>query len=459
MDRKQFFEKFSSWFEPTKITALAREVKWMIRAGKIEPLEFVAGLTFGQMSSLTLSLKAQASTYTEPVKREAVHQRYTAPAVLLFRGLFDLGLRQNLTEEIKPSLHEKLATHFPAIQIVDSSGFDCPETLAEIYPGCGGEASAANCKVFLRYEYLRGEFAPVALMGGRRSDSGLADQLPALVKANELLLIDKGFFKSAALRQIQNAGGYFLMPWPRSVSQWIEQPDGTRQELNLAEKLKQCSGAGLELPKVLLGKGAEALVVRLAAFRLSEESASRHRAALREAQRKQGRIPSAEALELAGWLILITNVPAEKLPTSAMGYLYRVRWQIELVFKQCKSVLRLNVTLARTNPFRVQCEIWARLIAAVVTFAWHAHLQVVCWAQKKREISFAQVARTLQQHAIVLNIALIDRGQCLQDGLYKLWRQLLYTSIKSRQRTRKTTFEALHAYWLDLLDTPTPKVS
>src|SRR5881296_3075993 len=93
--------------------------------------------------------------------------------------------------------------------------------------------------------------------------------------------------------------------------------------------------------------------VRLVAFRLSEESAGRHRAALREAQRKQGRLPTTDALELAGWLILITNAPADKLPAQAMSYLYRVRWQIELVFKQCKSVLRLDVTLADTNRHRV----------------------------------------------------------------------------------------------------------
>jgi hypothetical protein len=49
---------------------------------------------------------------------------------------------------------------------------------------------------------------------------------------------------------------------------------------------------------------------------------------LREAQRKQGRTPSAASLELAGWLILLTNVTAEKLPATAVSYLYRVRWQI-----------------------------------------------------------------------------------------------------------------------------------
>jgi len=88
MDRSQFFETFSSWFEPAAILALARQVKWMIRQGKIDAFEFVVGLVFGQMSALELSLRAQASSYTQPVKREAVHQRYKQEAVELFRGVF-----------------------------------------------------------------------------------------------------------------------------------------------------------------------------------------------------------------------------------------------------------------------------------------------------------------------------------------------------------------------------------
>lgn len=449
MDRSEFIERFGSWFEPASILAMARQVKWLIRQGKIDAFEFVVGLVFGQMSSLTLSLRAQATSYTEPVKREAVHQRYTAPAVELLRGVFQRCLRQSLSSRAQSSV----GAQFAAIQIVDSSSFDCPEALAQIYPGCGGEASAANCKVLLRYEYQSGHFEPMALLGGKRSDSGLADLLPEFVKANELLLIDKGFFKGDALRRIDQKGAFFLMPWPRSVSQWIESPQGTRQELNLADQLRHCPAAWLELPKVFLGKTAQAFVVRLAAFRLSEQSAARHRAALREAQRKQGRTPTAEALELAGWLILITNASVDKLPTQALSYVYRVRWQIELVFKQCKSVLRLNVTLARINPFRVQCEIWARLIAAVVTFAWHAHLQSACCPRNQREISFAQVAMTFQQCAILLASALIEGGQRLRNELWKLWRLLLYTTLKGRQRSRKTTSESLHAHWPNLPQT------
>jgi hypothetical protein len=226
----------------------------------------------------------------------------------------------------------------------------------------------------------------------------------------------------------------------------LAQPDGSRGELNLADALRQSEPAVLEWPRVYLG--AEAVQVRLVAFPLSAERAARHRAALREAQRKQGRTPTADALELAGWLILITNAPVEKLPAHAMGYLYRVRWQIELVFKQCKSVLRLDVTEADTNPYRVQCEIWGRLIAAVALFAWHSYLQALCWVERRRELSFAQLACQFQQHGMTLAQALMEGGQRLQDYMWKLLRHLLRTTVKGRQRSRKTTWENLDEHWL-----------
>jgi hypothetical protein len=354
-----------------------------------------------------------------------------------------------LVQSPDPSLTQALAARFAAVHLVDSTSFDCPASLAKIYPGCGGDASAANCKVLLRYEYLRGQFEPLALLPGKRSDQGLALVLPPLLQAGELLLTDKGFLKLAALCQIAAKGAFFLMPLARSLSLWVTAADGTRTALDLADALRHCDPACCAWSEVFLGQPGEGLAVRVVAFRLSEESAARQRAALREAQRKQGRQPTAEALELAGWLILITNAPAEKLPDAALSYLYRVRWQVELIFKQCKSVLRLNVTLARKNEFRVQCEIWARLIAAVVVFAWHSHLQAACWTQRRREISFAQVARQLQQNGLCLALAFIYGGQRLREELGRLWRHLLYTTIKGRQRTRKTTWETLYEYWLN----------
>jgi hypothetical protein len=456
MNRAEFFARFANGLDRLRITALARQCGWLVRQGKIDAFEFVVGRVLGQLSAMRLTLDAEASAYSEPVTRQGVHQRYTSKAVELSRLVFQHYVHDSLTAKLPPVLSAKLAQHFPAIHVVDSTSFDCPESLAKIFPGCGGAASTANCKVLLRYEYLRSHFEPLALLPGKRSDPGLASWLPAIPQAAELLLIDKGFFKLEALEQIQDRGAYFLIPWPHAVCLWLPTPTGSRQALDLASELAHTSEQVPEVSwsAVHLGRAADSPAWRLVAFRLSPESAGRQRAALREAQRKQGRQPTAQALELAGWLILITNAPADKLPTSALSCLYRVRWQIELVFKQCKMVLRLDVTEADSNEYRVQCEIWDRLTAAAVVFSWHGQLQAaLSQKQPGREISFARVASRLRQNGLPLALAFIRGTHHLEQELWRLWRQLFHTAVKGRQRTRRTTLESLNEYWLTRADT------
>jgi len=448
MNESQFLEKFAHWFQPAVLNHLAREVGWLVRQGKIEAFEFLVGLVFGQMSALKLTLNAQAGCYSEPVSRQAVHQRYHQGTVDFFHRGFQQCLQRSLQQSPQPSLTQDLAAYFDAVHLVDSSGFDCPESLDKIYPGCGGQGSSANCKILLRYEYLRGQFEPLAMLPGKCPDSGLTEKLPPLVKPNELLLIDKGFFKIQTLERIDQKKAFFLTPLHRSVSLFVLNGQGATVRLDLVDALRHAEQNILEWPKVFLGSQAGTLSVRVTAFRLSETSAARCRAGLRRAHAKKGRTPTVAALELAGWLILITNAPVEKLPSKAMAYLYRVRWQIELIFKQCKSVFRLHVTEAHKNEHRVQCEIWARLIGTVVLFAWHSQLQAACFAKQRREISFAQVARALQQQGLIIAHLLIAQGQSLYDGLRRLWRHLLRTTVKGRQQSRKSSWEALVENWL-----------
>ena len=453
MNQDNFIAHFARTFARQPFVCLARETGWLRRQGKIDALEFIVGLIFGQMSALRLTLHAQADSYTEAVSRQAVDQRYHERTVAYCRGAFDHCLAQSLTLPPPPGFHAELAAHFSAGHLVDSTAFDCPASLAALYPGCGGDASTANVKLLLRYEYLRSQFVPVALVPGKCSDQGLTGKLPALIGSGELLIADKAFVKLQALRTIQQAGAYFLLPWPRSLGLWLLPPDGasgppTGLDLALALRASPDTTAMVAWPAVQLGAQPEAPVGRVVAFRLSAASASRVRAGLREAQRKQGRTPTADALELAGWLILLTNAPAEKLPTAALAYLYRVRWQIELVFKQCKSVLRLDETEARTNVHRIPCEIWARLIGALVVFGWHGHLQAASWARAGAEVSFGQVARRLQARGLSLAQALSAGTQRLGEALWQVWHHLLKTTRKGRQRTRQTTWQTLQENWL-----------
>ncbi len=449
MTSETFFDQFSQTFAPAPFGRLARETGWQQRTGKIEPCEFVASLVFAQLSALRLSLNAQGQGLSEPVTPQALDQRYHERAVAFFAAAYAHCLRESLAQPPPAPLAAALRTHFNSVVLFDSTAMDLPPALATLFPGCGGSASPANVKVLLRFDYLQSQFEPLALLPGKASDQGRAQTVAAALRAGELGLLDKGFFSLAALRQIAQAGAYFLTPLPRSVRVWTATATGALAPLDVAGELPAATAALVEWPAVRLGAdGANEVAARVVAVRLSVESAGRHRAALREAQRRQGRTPTAAALELAGWLILLTNAPAEKLPRAAVSYLYRVRWQIELVFRTIKSVVRLDQTEGR-KAARVRCELWARLIAAAVVFWWHGQVQAAAWRRGRWEISFEKLARQLQQHGLSLAQALVEGGARLRAQLQRLWRQLL-TGARRGRRKRRTTWQNLQTHWLDV---------
>jgi hypothetical protein len=321
--------------------------------------------------------------------------------------------------------------------------------LQAIYPACGGDGSAANIKVLLRYEALSAKVEPHKLLPGKCSDQGLAGELAQQLRPRQLQITDTGLWSAAAWHAAQQLQAYLLMPVPRSVTAWAAQGQGLEQEpVELAQTLAHTQENCWEWPALHLGQGShQAGPLRVVAFRLSQQSADRRRAALRQSMRKQGRTPSQEALELAGWLILATNASAEQLPSAMMAYLYRLRWQVELVFRQCKSVLRIDQS-GSEQPCRIQCEIWARLLGAVIVFAWHAHAQAICWATRGCEASFEKVSHLFQQWGHTLAQAFWRRTQHLRQELQRLWRCTLKLARKGRQKTRTNTWDNLWELWL-----------
>lgn len=453
-----FVDRFAATFHPTPFQNLARQTGWSQRKGKIDPFEFLSSLTLGQLSALRQTLVSQAQCFEVPVSRQAVHARYTPQAVAYVQAAFAHALAETLDWAPAHPQALELKTHFQAVRLVDSSCFDCPESVKEIFASCGGDGSAANVKVLLSYELITGLLEPIRLLAGKRSDQGQALALAQRLQRDELQINDKGFFDAKAWQAAHQAGAYLLMPLPHSLTLWIGSGTGApEQALDLAGTLAHGSEDRVEWPEVFLGKEGKhrSGPVRLIAFRLSPESAGRHRAGLREAMRTQGRTPTAKALELAGWLLLVTNAPADKLPSPLAAYLYRVRWQIELIFRQAKSVLRLDQTESQ-NPFRIQCEIWARLLCAVLLFLWHAHANAHCWRQHQSEISFEKLVRVMQQWGHTLARAFLKGPEERRQELRTLWGHLLVNARKGRQKSRTNTWDRLMDLWLKPKPAPLP---
>jgi hypothetical protein len=445
------FQRLSQLIQPHRIQQLAKEHGWCQRRGKIPAFEFLFS-ALGQSSALDLTLNAQAAALSLPVTRQAIDQRYNPAATAFFEAAFQDALATSLTWTTNSPMVCGIQKHFTAVRIFDSTHCPCEDALAKIFPACGGGGGPAGLKVLLSYEYASGQLHPLAVLAANRTDQGLADQAAQQVGPGELGLFDKGFHKAKALGGIQERGGYFVIPWPHGVSVHELNAAGQRQPqpLNIAASLKASTQGCVEWNGVELGQTPSSRLgpVRLVAYRLPEENANRRRAQLREKYRTKGRQPTAQALELAGWLILLTNAAAELLPIRALSYVYRVRWQIELVFKQCKSVLRLHV-LPSHNEHRVRCEVWARLLNALLTFIWYQHANAACLQWHALEISFAKVAKLLQQHGHTLARMLFSARERSESEFRQLWNKVLKLARKERQPSRPTTWENVCAFLLE----------
>ena len=65
---------------------------------------------------------------------------------------------------------------------------------------------------------------------------------------------------------------------------------------------------------------------------------------------------------MAGWLLLITTLDTGPWSTADVLYIYRARWQVELVFKKMKQLLRLNQIRSK-HLTSVEATVRALLIA------------------------------------------------------------------------------------------------
>ena len=80
--------------------------------------------------------------------------------------------------------------------------------------------------------------------------------------------------------------------------------------------------------------------VRLIASKLPADKVAAVRKRKQRKAQKAGRKLSSQTLQLAQWLVLITTLEASWSASEVLR-LYRARWQIELVFKRLKQVLRV----------------------------------------------------------------------------------------------------------------------
>ena len=445
---KQFAGKskaqFAGTFTPERLEALARQSRFVQRtSSKITGQDFFALMTTDMLDDPTVSLGGLCDLLRQRnpqavLTPQALHQRLNAPqAVAYMQEVFQLALREQLAP-LYAQLPAEVLASFGRVFLEDSTQCRLHEKLADAFKGSGGSASRSTVKIDVIYELLTHRLQDIAVTDGRAADQGRAAAVIPHLCAGDRVIRDLGYWSVDALGQIAAKQAWFLSRLSNSVAVYLSEED-TEPALALVEHVQRHAGqhAVVELTVYL---GQPRLSCRVFAYRLAEEVVEQRRRAAYETARKNGRTPTQAYLTWLQFGWYITNVSAEVWPARIVATIYRIRWQIELLFKQWKSLLHIHV-LTGTRPERIQCLLYGRLTTITMLMRVCAYALWYATRVLRREISFHKLLEWLKRKGRFAQA--IDQGAV--ETLGRDLRRDMAAFLCKQKRKRKTSQQLLEA--------------
>jgi transposase len=244
-------------------------------------------------------------------------------------------------------LAEKLPKHAGPAEALDLAVVDGSLICS---PGNGGK-----WRLHARFDPALGRFTDLVLGDARQAERSDRTR----IGPGETIIQDRGYARVRDFAAVLGAGGDFItrLGW-RSLR--LLDADG--RAIDLLGRLPQ-TDATAEWPVYLRGI---ARPLRLVIHRLPPEQAERSRKRVRRKSGKAGHRMDPRTATAAGYLMLLTSLPAERVPPERIIALYRQRWQVELGFKRLKSIGGID-RLPAADPALARTWLLAHLIAVVLT--------------------------------------------------------------------------------------------
>lgn len=362
---------------------LARETGFVVRERGFSGAQFVRTLVFGWLENTSATVEDFAQELN--VSGPALQQRLTPKSVALMRCLLEKALGYLMAGVPEDT---KLTSRFRKIFVEDCTSINLLESLSDDFPGCGGAEAgqgAAGMKILVRTEVKSGEISMLRWAAGREHDLNLSREAGD-PPTGSLYLVDLGFWCPERLDLLKKQGCDWISRVPAGATLSV---DGKPRE-DVTDFLKRQKTDRVD-QKVLLGE--KEFSFRLVAVRCPPHIAAERKRKLRKKCKKRGRQPSKRQLIACEWLVLVTSLSEDEFSIEELWTLYRVRWQIELVFKRWKSLLAVDKSRARSNGSRQLTELYAKLLGCLVTH-WCALLRAglltkLSWYQILKQVKRA----------------------------------------------------------------------
>ena len=431
-------------FKKEQLDNLARKTGFVQRSNsKIQGSDFIELMTTEIVQEPNISYdglcdRLKSINLSADITAQALEQRVnTDGAVSYLEETLKLALLENLKLS-NECIDVQLLDFFRHVYLQDSTQGCLHEKLASEFKGSGGSASKSSVKIDLVYEWKQHIIYELLVSQGATADQSRAGSFLEQLKPKDLLLRDLGYFKIASKSQIKTIGAFSLSRLHKSVDVYLSKDDEIPLDLPKYLNKAYRNDNVIDIT-VYLGK-KERLQYRLIAYRPPHEIVRYRRSKARQNATKKGKKPPTQGyLDWLEFSFFVTNVPVEIWSAKIVGTIYRLRWQVELIFKNWKSLLQIHI-LKGTRVERIKCLIYGRLISIVVITIICGFASKIAQLQYQQEVSFHKVIQWLLRSERLANAVcdnlisslLVDLGLNLQR-------------LCKQKRKRKTTQELINS--------------
>jgi hypothetical protein len=185
------------------------------------------------------------------------------------------------------------------------------------------------------------------------------------VQSGDYLIADRGYSHIPGMQYVDSRGAYFTVRVDTGNARFLQGKGRMFPLLRSVQGVK-VAGAIKSWSAHVLDEEGNRVQGRICVVRKTEE-------AIREAQKQLKRIASKkqktlrpETLEYAKYVIVFTTFPEKEFSAADVLEWYRIRWQIELVFKRFKQIAQLG-HLPKHDDESAKAWLYGKLFVALTT--------------------------------------------------------------------------------------------
>jgi IS4 transposase len=330
------------------------------------------------------------------IKKQSLDGRFHQGALDFILLLLSEVVKNQLLAEIEPDF----LNEFNRVRLIDSTKFNIPKNLMEIFKGFNGRGiNSAGVSIQYEFDMKQGEIINLELFGATKSDSKYAEETVENIKANDLVIRDLGYYRTTTLRNIHLKDAFFISRLNAKADVYKENDAGELTKICFSElynKMIATKNNELEI-EVYLGKTKQ-LPVRLIVNLMPEEIYNKRVKKIDYYNKANGHKTTKEIKDRMRFNLFITNISADKMSAEKISILYKIRWQIELVFKCWKSHMGID-KLQKMKYERFTTILYAKLLLIIINNEIINNIRCKFYREKNKLLSMMKCIKSMREHS------------------------------------------------------------